>query len=247
MRTRHNVRFFHDPSQILSNFNGLYPQGFQTPGIVRQWEQANTVLADSLLNAHQIATWFQDDWRITPQLTLNLGVRYDIDLNFYDQPHFEMNATRLALEAIGSPYAELPKTPFGSISPRFGVAYDLSGDGRRVLRGGGGIYWDQLNINGGNISDIYSQNKRPLNVLATRTNTAFGVGELAAFRFGIDPNPPVPSESNSLPRGVCGASFQSPAELYQTSTETSWPRAYATSSRSLSSPICVSHSPSTRV
>ena len=185
------LTFFHDPSQIVGNFNGLYPQGFQTPGVVRQWEQANTVLADSLLNAHQIATWFQDDWRITPQLTLNLGVRYDIDLNFYDQPHFEQNATRLALEAIGSPYAELPKTPFGSISPRFGVAYDLSGDGRRVLRGGGGIYWDQLNINGGNISDIYSQNKRPLNVLATRTNTAIGVGELATFRFGVDPNPPV--------------------------------------------------------
>ena len=155
------------------------------------------MLADSLLNAHQIATWFQDDWRITPQLTLNLGVRYDIDLNFYDQPHYEQNATRLALEAIGNPYAGLPKTPFGSISPRFGVAYDLSGDGRRVLRGGGGIYWDQLNINGGNISDIYSQNKRPLNVLATRTNTAIGVGELATFRFGVDPNPPVPSESNS--------------------------------------------------
>ena len=198
------LTFFHDPSVIANNSNGLYPQGFQTPGVVRQWEQANTVLADSLLNAHQIAAWFQDDWRITPQLTLNLGVRYDIDLNFYDQPHYDNNATRLALEAIGNPFSALPKTPFGSISPRFGFAYDLSGDGRRVLRGGGGVYWDQLNINGGNISDIYSQNKRPLNVLATRTNTAIGVGQLSTFRFGVDPNPPVPSESNSLPLGATG-------------------------------------------
>ena len=31
------------------------------------------------------ATWFQDDWRATSRLTLNLGVRYDIDFNFYDQ------------------------------------------------------------------------------------------------------------------------------------------------------------------
>ena len=198
------LTFFDDPSVIMGNTNGRYPQGFSTPGVVRQWEQANTVLADSLLNAHQIATWFQDDWRITDRLTLNLGVRYDIDLNFYDQPHYEMNATRLALEAIGSPYAALPKTPMGSVSPRFGFAYDLGGDGRRVLRGGGGVYWDQLNINGGNISDIYSQNKRPLNVLATRTNTAIGVGQLATFRFGVDPNPPVPSESNSLPLGATG-------------------------------------------
>ena len=198
------LTFFDDPSVIMGNTNGRYPQGFSTPGVVRQWEQANTVLADSLLNAHQIATWFQDDWRITDRLTLNLGVRYDIDLNFYDQPHYEMNATRLALEAIGSPYAALPKTPLGSVSPRFGFAYDLGGDGRRVLRGGGGVYWDQLNINGGNISDIYSQNKRPLNVLATRTNTAIGVGQLSTFRFGVDPNPPVPSESNSLPLGATG-------------------------------------------
>ena len=33
--------FFDDPSVILNNTNGRYPQGFQTPGIVRQWQQAN--------------------------------------------------------------------------------------------------------------------------------------------------------------------------------------------------------------
>ena len=35
------LTFFDDPSVILSNSNGRYPQGFQTPGIVRQWQQAN--------------------------------------------------------------------------------------------------------------------------------------------------------------------------------------------------------------
>ena len=85
-----------------------------------------------------------------------------------------------------------------------GLAYDLSGDGRRVLRGGAGIYYDQFNINGGNVSDIFSQNKRPLNVLATLTNTAIGVGQLADFRFGIDPLPPGPARSNNLPLGARG-------------------------------------------
>ena len=41
-------------------------------------------------------------------------------------------------------------------------------------------------------------------MLATRTNTAIGVGQLSTFRFGVDPNPPVPSESNSLPLGATG-------------------------------------------
>ena len=197
------LTFFDDPSVIMTN-RARYPQGFQTPGIVQQWEQANPDLADSLMDAHQIATWFQDDWRVSPRVTLNLGLRYDVDLNFYHQSASENNATRLVLEAIGSPYARRPKTPFSSVSPRFGLAYDLSGDGRHVLRGGAGIYYDQFNINGGNVSDIFSQNKRPLNVLATLTNTAIGVGQLANFRFGVDPLPPGPPRSNTLPLGARG-------------------------------------------
>ncbi len=197
------LTFFDDPSVILSN-RTRYPQGFQTPGIVQSWQQSNGIMADSLLHAHQFATWFQDDWRVTPQLTLNLGVRYDVDINFFDQPHYEENATRLALEAIGNPNSGLPKTPYNAVSPRVGFAYDLSGDGRRVLRGGAGIYWDQFNINGGNVSDIFSQNKRPLNVLASLTNTAIGVGDLATYRFGIDPIPAQPTEANTLPLGSNG-------------------------------------------
>ena len=137
---------------ILSNSNGRYPQGFQTPGIVRQWQQANGGAvngvgswAESRKNVRQFMAWFQDDWRATPRLTLNLGVRYDVDINLLDQQHWENNATRLVLQAIGNPNAALPKTPKKDISPRVGFAYDLSGDGRRVLRGGYGLYFDQYN------------------------------------------------------------------------------------------------------
>jgi len=198
------LTFFDDPSVILSNSNGRYPQGLQTPGIVRQWQQANPVLADSLLDAQQVMAWFQDDWRAAQRLTLNLGIRWDADFNFYDQQHFENNATLLALKAIGDPHAVLPKTPLKDFSPRVGFAFDLSGDGRHVLRGGYGLYYDEFNINGGNVSDIFSQNRRPLNVLATRVNTAIGVGQLATYRLGIDPVPAQPTESNTLPLGATG-------------------------------------------
>ena len=108
-----------------------------------------------------------------------------------------------SLEAIGHPYAALPKTPTKDISPRVGFAYDLGGDGRRVLRGGYGLYFDQYNT-GAAGGDITVQNRRPLNALATLTNTAIGVGQLATYRFGIDPLPPQPTEGNSLPRGSAG-------------------------------------------
>ena len=67
------LTFFDDPSVIYSNSNGRYPQGFQTPGIVRTWQQANPVLADSLLDAQQVMTWFQDDWRVKRPSHVELG------------------------------------------------------------------------------------------------------------------------------------------------------------------------------
>jgi len=203
------LTFFDDPSTILTN-RTRYPQGFQTPGIVRLWQQANGgaiggqgYLSDTTTHARQFGTWFQDDWRMTSKLTLNLGVRYDVDFNLMDQEHHPYNATRLVLEAIGNPYGGLPKTPTKDISPRVGFAYDLSGNGERVLRGGYGLYFDQYNTAAA-AGDITAQGRRPLNALATLTNTAIGVGQLATYRFGTDPLPPQPTEGNSLPRNSQG-------------------------------------------
>jgi hypothetical protein len=153
--------------------------------------------------AEQFGTWFQDDWRASSKLTLNLGVRYDIDLNLMDQKDFAQNATRQVLEAIGSPYAGYPKTPRKDISPRVGFAYDLSGNGTRVLRGGYGLYFDQYNT-AASAGDITSQSRRPLNALATLVNTAIGVGQLSTYRLGIDPLPPQPTEGNKLPLNSTG-------------------------------------------
>jgi Carboxypeptidase regulatory-like domain/TonB dependent receptor-like, beta-barrel len=203
------LTFFDDPSTILTN-RTRYPQGFQTPGIVRQWQQANGgavggqgYLSDTTTDARQFGTWLQDDWRMTSKLTLNLGVRYDVDFNLMDQEHHEFNATRQILEAIGNPYGGFPKTPTKDISPRVGFAYDLSGDGGRVLRGGYGLYFDQYNTAAA-AGDITAQGRRPLNALATLTNTAIGVGQLATYRFGIDPLPPQPTEGDSLPPNSAG-------------------------------------------
>ena len=203
------LTFFDDPSVILSNSNGRYPQGFQTPGIVSRWQQANGGAvngvgswAESRKDARQFSLWFQDDWRTTSRLTLNLGVRYDVDYNFRDEENNPDNATRLALEAIGHPYGALPQTQFKNISPRIGFAFDMAGDGRRVLRGGYGLYFDQINHQP--LGDISSQSHRPLNALAVLTNTAIGVGELATYRFGIDPFPAQPTQGSSLPPNSAG-------------------------------------------
>ncbi|MGH9845066.1 MAG: TonB-dependent receptor domain-containing protein, partial [Blastocatellia bacterium] len=84
----------------------------------------------------------QDDFKITPRLTLNFGLRYE----FATSPS-EVNGKIANLRNILDPQVTVGgtffETPKGGISPRFGFAYDLSGDGKTAVRGGFGIYYEQ--------------------------------------------------------------------------------------------------------
>ena len=154
---------------------GQFPQGFRTtqiqPGPITCAAFADTanctladldgigVVAQVVLSggdpgfnlregAKQFAFYAQDDWKITPRLTLNLGVRYDLDIGFVDNAHAAENRTFQALRIIGSPFArKVVEDDKNNISPRVGFAWDVRGDGRSVLRGGYGIYYDQSFLN----------------------------------------------------------------------------------------------------
>jgi Carboxypeptidase regulatory-like domain/TonB dependent receptor len=192
--------FFDDPSVILNNSNGKYPQGFQTPGAVRQFRSGANIKTNTyaLPGTSQIKAYFQDDWRVGRRLTLNLGVRYDVDRNFYDQDRdLGHNLTRSVLAAIGYENAGFPRTPTKDISPRVGFAYDVRGDGRRVLRGGYGLYFDGTGIN--THYNVFIMNKRPFSFDKFLVNTAVGTGQLATYRYGIDPPPPDPSPVTEFP------------------------------------------------
>lgn len=71
----------------------------------------------------------QDDWRVTPRLTLNLGMRYE-----YQQNPDAVNVNPL-LPQTANKVGD--KNNFG---PRIGFAFDATGDGKTALRGGWGLY-----------------------------------------------------------------------------------------------------------
>jgi len=83
-----------------------------------------------------LGAWLQDDWKLTKRLTVNLGIRYDNNLGIFD-PHVKLQS--------GVP---LPNGGGNTnFSPRLGFAWDPSGNGKTVIRGGAGLYYSEIPTN----------------------------------------------------------------------------------------------------
>lgn len=80
----------------------------------------------------------QDDWKVTPTLTVNLGVRYDYES--IPAPFAGLNGTAAGTLALTS---QKPSDK-NNISPRIGFALDPTGKGKSVVRGGFGLYYGRI-------------------------------------------------------------------------------------------------------
>jgi outer membrane receptor protein involved in Fe transport len=88
----------------------------------------------------------QDDWKITPRLTLNYGVRYEYLGVFQEEGDRLANfvpGSMTGLVQVGTPgLSNLYDSDRNNFGPRFGFAYDVTGKGRTVVRGAYGFYYD---------------------------------------------------------------------------------------------------------
>jgi hypothetical protein len=120
--------------------------------------------------ANEFATYFQDDWKVRSNLTLNLGLRWEyfgpphnfrpgLDSNFYfgsavtpvpnatANPFFPVNSPLAAQVARGSFQLrdnEIWKKDVNNFAPRVGFAWDVFSNQKLVIRGGGGIFYDRI-------------------------------------------------------------------------------------------------------
>ncbi len=137
--------------------------------------------------------FFQDDWKVTPTLTLNLGLRWEIQgamseaKNLTSVLDYGTSGTvgtagtgPLGSFHVGNP--SIDSNPF-NFAPRFGFAWN-PGNGNLVVRGGYGIFWDSFSFT----AQTFSRGVPPLNYSVSLSGAQIsGANNFAALVAGTAP------------------------------------------------------------
>jgi Carboxypeptidase regulatory-like domain/TonB dependent receptor len=137
----------------------------------------------------------QDSWKVSRKLTLNYGLRYDLEITPLFSPATAVNAA--AETALG--VQEGVPRDYKNIAPRIGIAWDPTGSGKTVVRGGYGLFYDH-----------------PLLAIAFDSTTADGGRSVQLLSAGGTASAcgllPLPGGSPTPP-GFCGSNLDSPTNL----------------------------------
>ena len=156
--------------------------------------------ADVKANTNRIAAFVQDDWRPLANLSVSLGVRYDLDTNGND-PDFQQ------------PYVGIDgrKVDTTNIQPRLGFSYDVTGKGDVVARGGVGLFTGRYLLVP--LFTELQQNGITGRVTYTNYNGPF----IGAPQFPLDPNNPQNTGVRSKPAiGLLGPELKAPQSTQAT-------------------------------
>jgi hypothetical protein len=214
---KHNMKFGADinylplEADFTVNFGGIYNfgdlnLGGGTPpllavqaygaGLPQNFIQGVGNPHDKFSNT-AIAGFIQDSWRITRNLTLNYGVRYDVELT----PTFAATTplAQKAQDALGITQG-IPRD-YNNFAPRIGLAWDPTGNGKTVIRSSFGLFYDHPLLALAFDSDVADGSQAPQLVIFGGQPTGCDLNAANTFtgRFGRpDLNCPLAAPLNYL-------------------------------------------------
>ncbi|HEY1986064.1 MAG TPA: carboxypeptidase-like regulatory domain-containing protein [Terracidiphilus sp.] len=182
-----------------------------------------------LLSNWYYSLFLQDTYRILPRLTLDLGLRYDLQLSPVESQDLTatfnpgVQSTKVPSAPLGMLFPGDAGVPRGiadnrlhHISPRVGIAWDPFGDGKTAIRAGAGVFYGSVSANEWN----QPANAQPFAIRQTFNSiTSFSnvYGNASSFPNGD----PFPYTFNAKsPRFLPAASIETIAQDYQ------WPLVY---------------------
>jgi len=120
--------------QAIPQFSAVQSYGF---GVPADFVQGLGSPSDTFKNT-AIGAFWQDSWRVNPHVTLNYGVRYDVEI----PPTFKkpQGLAEAAYQTLG--LQKGIQADKNNIQPRIGMAWDPKGDGKTVVRASYGMFYD---------------------------------------------------------------------------------------------------------
>jgi hypothetical protein len=118
-----------------------------------------------------LGMFVQDDWKVRPRLTLNLGLRWDIDFNSLGETDRDKACPSLTAIDPNNLNCEFIRNILGphkgngkyhNFGPRVGFAWDPFGKGKTVVRGGYGIYYDRVILEPAELEEVLNGRVLPL-------------------------------------------------------------------------------------
>jgi hypothetical protein len=110
--------------------------------------KATVEVGNPTLHLHNwaYALFVQDDWRLARNLTLNLGLRYEYSTVVQEDHNLLGNFDpNVGMVQVGKQISSAYKPDHTNLGPRMGFAWDITGRGNTVLRGGAGLIYETVN------------------------------------------------------------------------------------------------------
>ena len=162
----------------------LYLQGAGLTG------PATDAAGASDITNEEFSLFIQDKWRITPSLTLNYGLRWDAQL-MPETVDPRTTAYGAFLDDPGFPSDGTIPDQWKQFQPRLGVAWDVKGDGKSVLRANGGIYYARQNMLS-TVQSVTTNGVQQQTLYRDSTFTSFA--DMPAWPGLLTPTPVAPGE-----------------------------------------------------